>query len=424
MDGKRDTEGNTLQLAREHIDFERNVIGEHSPLWRYMHGTAEQVREVEALADEYAATLAAHWLGVDGRNADHINHSPGGSPNPLPPAAPAPRHERHLAASGFTTRPDLAERAPDGRITMAELRSRAYAAARQVTRGKQWAEEQRQDIASAVVENVLRRTHWTGTRHGTPGEVLAWIAFCERYPLEAARRERANIGTVPKDAASGLALMRLALNARDTVSVRNEASDNDDTFTEGVYVSGPGEQLRRQRDLLGTPRHARLTAVHMLADLDITTAWGPAFTVAYTAARGILARDEDGNLVETSGDDIAAELDMTHTAYRKAMSRGRKLIRDNVWSEDWTAASLHMIDPAAGNGAVHAASLGESEQWRTTPRTVADVTHKRTRKAPRKTPAAWTSKLPARSRNRLHAAATARQERCGVPVAQRTRATV
>lgn len=407
--------------AREFLDYIRpEHIRPTSPEYRWMHGTAEEAAAVEDLAIEAAATLAAHWRAVDGTASDRINHSPGGSPNPLPPAAPAPCRLVHIVATAdFTCRPDLLDRAPDGRINMSELRSRSYAAARQVTRGKQWSDEQRQDIASTVVENVLRRTHWTGTRHGTARDVLAWITFCETFPHEAKRRELANTGTVPKDAASGLVLMRLALNARETVGVRHEASDNDDDFTSGVHVDGPGEQLRRQPDLTATPRAARLAAVQMLEDLDLATSWGPMLTVAYTAARAPWGTD---------GRDIATELDMSYTAYRKHLSRGHKLMGENVHSELWMRASLRVLDPMAGSGA-HIRKVPELG-WRGLDRTVPAETavkqstsRKRTGK-PRRTPAAWTADLPERTRNRLHAAATARQDRAGLAPADRTRATL
>lgn len=390
--------------------------------------TAEQSRElaVEARTDP-AEVIAAMRALKDApvNHSGHIDHTPGGSPEAFTDPAPAPRHEwrRPERFSAFRR-----EAAPSGRVSMAELGSRAYAAARQALQGKQWSEDQRLDAASAVVEAVLRRENVGAPRHGTPREVLAWIDFCGRFPHEAARRERANVATVAREAASGLALYRLASNERRAME-RADGRMEEAThaaFTAEVQTADAGTQLRRERDLLATPRKARLTAVHMLADLDLDTSWGPLLTVAYTAARAPWTRGEDGKLAPIAGDDIAAELELTHTAYRKQMGRGRKLIAENVASERWMAESLHVLDPLAGSGgALHAAKL--IADWRgldkappTPSAPTLTVSRKRTG-APRRTPAEWTLKLPDRTRNRLHALATARQERAGLAPEKRTR---
>lgn len=372
-------------------------------------------------ADVIAAMRALKDAPVN--HSGHIDHTPGGSPEAFTDPAPAPRHE-YRTRERFTTRPGR-DTAPSGRVSMAELASRAYAAARQALQGKQWSEDQRLDAASAVVEAVLRRENVGAPRHGRPLAVLAWIDFCERYPLEAQRRERANVATVPKDAASGLVLYRLASNERRAME-RAEGRMEEAThaaFTAEVQTADAGTQLRRERDLLATPRKARLTAVHMLADLDLDTSWGPLLTVAYTAARAPWRVGDDGKLAPISGEDIAAELELTHTAYRKHMSRGRKLVTENVASERWMAESLHLMDPLAGSGgALHAAKL--VADWRgldKSPPAPLAVTLTRCKKAPLKTPAAWTAKLPDRTRNRLHALATARQERAGIAPEHRTR---
>lgn len=389
-----------------------------------MHGTAAQAAEVEALAEELAGIIAADRGARDGSasHSGHIDNTPGGSPDPYTGAAPAPRREWR-APERFSTRPRR-ETSPDGRLTVAELRSRAYAAARLAMRSRQWGPEHYADAASYVVEAVLRRTNWTGTRHGRPRDVLAWITFCERWPMEAARRERANTGTVPMAAATGLVLYHLATDARIHMERDTGRTEQAITaaFTAEVVAADTDSQLRRRRDLLATPRKARLTAVHMLADLDLSTAWGPLLTVAYTAARAPWKQDTaTGELAPISGDDIASELDLTHTAYRKHMSRGRKALAENVTSEGWMAASLHLIDPLAGSGATHAASL-ESD-WRTD-RAPMPVETRRVKPRPRKTPAAWTRDLPASTAHRLHAAAVARQARAGLAPEDRTRATV
>jgi hypothetical protein len=168
--------------------------------------------------------------------------------------------------------------------------------------------------------------------------------------VEAVLRREAKVGplqpTVPREAASGLVLYRMATDARRAMEA--EAGRMEEAihhaFTAEVATDEPGAQLRRERDLVSSPRKARLTAVHMLADLDLPTHWGPAFTVAYT-------------------------LDKPAPAPSEAKLR-------------------------------------------------------RCRVAPRRTPAAWTLQLPDRTRNRLHALATARQERAGIAPDKRTRARV
>lgn len=371
-------------------------------------------------ADVIAAMRALKDAPVN--HSGHIDHTPGGSPEAFTDPAPAPRHEwrRPERFSPFRR-----EAAPSGRVSMAELSSRAYAAARQALQGKQWSEEQRLDAASAVVEAVLRRENVGALRHGTPRAVLAWIDFCERFPHEAARRERANVATVAKDAASGLVLYRLASNERRAMERADGRTDEavHAAFTSEVQTADVGTQLRRRRDLLATPRKARLTAVEMLRDLDLDTSWGPLLTVAYTAARAPWQLGEDGKLAPIAGDDIASELDLTHTAYRKHMSRGRKLLAENVTGERWMAESLHLLDPLAGSGgALHAAKL--IADWRgldKAPPPPLAPTLTRMRKAPRRTPAEWTLKLPDRTRNRLQALAMARQERAGLDPEHRTR---
>lgn len=375
---------------------------------------AEHTRELveEARADIPAiieAIRVAREAPAD--HSGHIDHTPGGSPERYTGAAPAPRHEWRRPERFSAFRRELA---PDGRVSLAELQSRAYAATRQALRGKGWSEDQRLDAASAVVEAVLRRESIGLARHGRPREVLAWITFAERFPHEAARRERANVATVSRAAASGLALYRLASNERRAMERAEGRMDEavHAAFTAELAAPDAGTQLRTRPDLAASPRKARLTAVHMLADLDVSTAWGPLLTVAYTAARAPAGTD---------GRDVARELELSHTAYRKHVSRGVKALAENVTDRQWALASLHMLDPLAGTGGAHAASL--ETDWRTTA-PAAPVTLKRMRKAPRRTPAAWTTELPERTRNRLHAVATARQERAGLAPEHRTRATV
>jgi hypothetical protein len=326
-------------------------------------------------------------------HSGHIDHTPGGSPERYVNPAPAPRHERVTRESFRPTRRSTRD---TGRIDMAELLSRAYAAARQALQGKQWSEDHRQDAASAVVEAVLRREAKVG-------------------PLQP---------TVPREAASGLVLYRMATDARRAMEA--EAGRMEEAihhaFTAEVATDEPGAQLRRERDLVSSPRKARLTAVHMLADLDLPTHWGPAFTVAYTAARSPWERKR--GLV--AGVDVAAELDMTQTAYRKQASRGHKLIAENVPTAETMAERLHLLDPLAGSaGMTSAAKL--IADWRGLDKpspAPSEAKLRRCRVAPRRTPAAWTLQLPDRTRNRLHALATARQERAGIAPDKRTRARV
>lgn len=329
-------------------------------------------------------------------HSGHIDHTPGGSPEAFTNPAPAPRHEWRPREA---FRPTRRVRRDTGRMDMAELLARAYSAARMALKGKQWSEDHRQDAASAVVEAVLRRESQKG-------------------PLQP---------TVSKTDYSGLVLYRMATDARRAMEAETTKLEQvvHDAFTKEVVSDAPGEQLRRARDLVSTPRKARLAAVTMLADLELPTSWGPCFTVAYTAARSPWERKR--GLV--AGIDVAAELDMTQTAYRKQASRGHKLIAENVPTAGTMAERLHLIDPLAGSGGMVGAAKLVAD-WRGLDKSAPDpsaVTLTRSRKRtgrPRRTPAAWTEQLPERTRNRLHALATARQERSGLPVAQRTRATV
>lgn len=334
-------------------------------------------------------------------HSGHIDHTPGGSPERYIDPAPAPRHEwRPRAPHSFRPKTRRAAPAPDARVPMAELMSRAYAASRQALQGKQWSEDDRQDATSYVLEKVIEREAKTG-------------------PVGA---------TVARENATGLVLYRLATDAR--IQAERETGRIDElthrAFTSQVVSDdGPG-QLRRAAETVASPRKARLAAVHMLAELECTTAWGPTFTVAYTAARAPWHGKE--GFAESSR-DVAAELDMSFTAYRKHMSRGRKLIAETAPTAEHMAERLLLMDPAAGSGGYLSAckliadwrGLDKSAPAPAAPKLT--VSRKRTG-APRRTPAAWTRDLPERTRHRLHALASARQERSGLAAEHRTRATV
>lgn len=281
---------------------------------------------------------------------------------------------------------------------MAELMSRAYAASRQALQGKQWSEDDRQDATSYVLEKVVEREAKTG-------------------PVGA---------TVARENATGLVLYRLATDARISMereTGRVEQATHRAFTAQVVSDDGPG-QMRRAAETVASPRKARLTAVHMLAELDCPTYWGPAFTVAYTASRAPWHGKE--GFAESSR-DVARELDMSFTAYRKNMSRGRKLIAETVPTAETMAERLLLIDPAAGSGGYLSASKLIAD-WRGLDKPAPDpsapkltVSRKRTGQ-PRRTPAAWTRDLPERTRHRLHALAIARQDRAGIAPERRTRA--
>lgn len=350
----------------------------------------------EEMREESASILAMLRLELSGELATrstHIDHSPGGSPSPYPPAAPAPDHTYRTPES-FRPRK---VRTPDGRVSFHDLILRANRAASQAMRGEAWSEAQRQDAASHCVESVLRMAT---ERHG-------------RQP------------DLPAELATGVGLYRLAKDARESMRAsldRDNAEHVRQAFREGAVSPEPGAQLTDARDLDRSIHSALVRAWDACEALGLATT-GPTFIAAYTAAR---------MTVLESLADVAAELGMTAAAHRKAISRvtssipaasspyiprvkvaPRGSLKPHPASFLQALASLD--HPDAGTTRTGAAGLERADRQLPGGK----VTTSRCRKRLRRTPAGWVLALSPRARAALHAASSSRQERASIPAPKR-----
>jgi hypothetical protein len=181
--------------------------------------------------------------------------------------------------------------------------------------------------------------------------------------------------------------------------------------------------------LRGTALAARRFAVSACIALGVDAGWGPHLIAAYTAARSI-----DG--LESA--EIAAELELTPAAYRKALSRAhsahtyrtaarsdanpaarmfRKALKDDharpvhlALKDDRSAYAAALYVPTGGVAyGVHTAGLETAERMR--PKTAAPVRETAAAAAPSASPAAWTAACSPRYAERMRAVAARRAER-------------
>lgn len=354
---------------------------------------AEALKESREESREESASIRAmlklELAGELATRSAHIDHSPGGSPSPYPPAAPAPDHTYRTPD---TFRPRKV-RTPDGRVSFHDLILRANRAASQAMRGEAWSDAQRQDAASHCVESVLRMAT---QRHGPQPDL-------------------------PAELATGVGLYRLAKDARESMRAsldRDHAEHVRRAFTEGAVSPEPGAQLTDARDLDRSIHSALTRAWDACEALGVSTT-GPTFTVAYTAARM--------TVVESLA-DVASELGMTPAAHRKVISRVPSSIpaasspyiprvkvapRGSLKAHpaSFLQALASLDHPDAGTTRAGAAGLEHADRQLAPSK----VSTSRCRKRLRRTPATWVLALSPRARAAMHAASSARQDRADIP---------
>jgi hypothetical protein len=213
-----------------------------------------------ATAADVAALVAGSLAARAGRgDSGHIDHSPGGSPNPLPPAAPAPMRTVALA-DRRTLRPSL--RRLDGHLTAADVLSRAHAAARLVLRTSRYSPEDRADVAADIVAKV-----WTD--HPDP-----------------------RAATVPADRVTFTRLTYYAANLRRSLDRERDADRTDRAELAASGESGEfvAHVPAEAPDTRSTPEGSARFALDALAALGLP-ADGVYRTAAYMAARAAAGWD-------------------------------------------------------------------------------------------------------------------------------------
>lgn len=368
----------------------------------------EELREeTEAIRAMVRAELAGDLAH---NHSGHIDHTPGGSPSPYPPAAPAPDRTYHPAR---TLRP-IRERVAKDRVSFSELVTRSGRAARQAMRGSAWSHSDRQDAQSYAIERVLVKT-------------------AERVGGDVSK-----LSDVPADLASGVALYRLARDCRVS-KVRDADRDQADAISRVFSTvpdpeDTPGEVAP---DVTRYPIHALRFAWDACESLGVAST-GETFTIAYTVARMVSGvadlgktKPEDQALAITQA-DVARELGIAPATHRSILHRARakypaahsksyrapKRIRTR--GDETVAAfldALSLLDnPQAGTQRVTGAGIPERVRGLTTKAPVSPApTVTRTRVYFRRTAADWTRELTPRQRQAMHAASVMRQSRQGIP---------
>lgn len=222
-----------------------------------------------------------------------IDHSPGGSPDPYSPVAPAPRY-----SVPTTYRPLKKTRRKGAPMDWAEALSRSTAAVR--LEMDRYSDADRDAAIAAVLDGLAALV---------PGGYGS--------------------ATFPPEWASMVRLRNLASNFRRAVDREtNRADDIDELAQDGFTL--PGHLVTDGIDappvVTSDPYSAADRAADALDALGLDPT-GDAFPMAYSAARAATmdySPDADGKRRETeAAETVSAELGMTRAALRKAVQRGR-----------------------------------------------------------------------------------------------------
>jgi hypothetical protein len=251
--------------------------------------------------------LADYRIGKDGTvyadrgirsSAPHlhptvIDHSPGGSPDPYSPVAPAPRY-----SVPTTYRPLKKVRRKGAPMDWAEALSRATAAVR--LEMDRYSDADRDAAIAAVLDGLAEKV---------PGGYGS--------------------ATFPPEWATMVRLRNLAANYRRSVDRASNRTDDIDEMSDDSFQL-PGHLVTYGLDpepvVSSDPYSAADRAADALDALGLDPT-GDAFPMAYSAMRAATmdyAPDSDGKARETeAAETISAELGMTRAALRKAIQRGR-----------------------------------------------------------------------------------------------------
>lgn len=283
-----------IDFTRGEDDLKREALAYYSseaPItgWRALKDYRFD-RDGNVLSDRGIRSSAPHL------HPTVIDHSPGGSPDPYSPVAPAPRY-----SVPTMYRPLKKVRRKGAPMDWSEALSRATAAVR--------LEMDRYSAADcdAAIADALDRLAAT-----VPGGYGS--------------------ATFPPEWATMTRLRNFAANYRRTVDgSANRTEDIDEMASDGFEL--PGHLVTDGIDLppvvTGDAYSAALRAGDALEEIGLDPT-GDAFPMAYSAIRSAsmdYAPDADGKARETeAAETVAAELGMTRAAVRKAVQRGR----DNV----------------------------------------------------------------------------------------------
>lgn len=261
----------------------------------------------------------------------------------------------------FTTRtgPEL--------VTILELQSRCYAAARLAMMGASFSPDDRADAASRLLTDLWAEITSAGALLYTVGQRVPTSLQGDGVNYSAKSRQKskddapdvwADIPAVRKSSlppfstlTGRAANLRRSLE-RDRLRDRTDAAERARTDAFLPYVPGTDPEVR------STPAVAAELAAEMATAMG--TDGRPAYVAAYTAARATSGEASDA---------IAAELELAPAAYRKALQRGRDAIAKRYASQHELAEALYVPDggvalkPSASRNRTHA--IGERDAgWR------------------------------------------------------------
>lgn len=224
-------------------------------------------------------------------------------------------------------------------VTLAELQSRATAAARMSMRGNGFDAEDRADTAAELVWRVLDTN--TPKGHGRPADVLAWTDTAAHL----------HAGRVPASWATFSRLFGMAANLRRSLERERERDTAEALRAASAGLTFEAFTPAPALETGGTPTGARRSAVEMLRALGMmdtakrhgrtveVAPTGPIWTLAYTAARSAGTLDAEA---------LAEELELERATLRQHLSRAPKRIpaaQAELPLHLWTEA-LHMPDTA------------------------------------------------------------------------------
>lgn len=313
-------------------------------------------------------------------------------------------------------------------VTPAELASRCAAAVKMSMGSKSYTLEDRRDGAAHLLTHLLRKR----TGKGSAADVLRFLDWCESRPATVRMLAVEDIAHIPAVAYSMTALCHEAANYRRSIDRRRKRDDADAQRQAQRFSTGG--KLELERPTAPTPEAAHETARELLSALGLPRL-GRAYPVAYGAARrmlmveaqtvrqGKLAGKTTGRAMLTesdaTGEQCAAELGLTHSAYRKALSAeriARVIPSVTVRSIEAHADALGIetdASPARKATATRMAATDIGDRangWRGKEAPMPDAAPVTVRMDPNMIRAAqapdWTKDLPAGTRARLaHAAA-------------------
>lgn len=286
------------------------------------YGTPAALSQIIGLEQRIAELAPDSWSPVFRDGPLEMNHATGGPTEYAQYVGPKDRNSYALRTGPAVASPAPATVIHSGKratvrpyevprdwVGPQDLMRRCYAAARLTLTGKSWTPEHLQECASVVMLSVL-----------------------EAHPLKS--------GYVAPEPCQMIRLVREAGHWRRTQE-RDRLRDSTDAANTAT-LAGQAQPAPQSDETIGSPMAAAKRAIDALQNLGLDRRVWP---LAYTAARVI-----DG----CDGAQIAAELSMSPTAYRQAVSRARKYVpsastHDYVQHLDAIAADCEAfpMDPRA-----------------------------------------------------------------------------